>query len=89
MSTLFITSLTGISDEQLEAVARQYETTYLKILPFLLKHGISSQAMLIEVDVVEITLRAGTTDGAERKSESDTSTYKYLNFKHQYQKQSS
>ena len=72
MSTLFITSLTAISDEQLEAVARQYETTYLKILPFLCKHGISSQAMLIEVDVVEVTLRVGATDEAERKSESET-----------------
>ena len=67
VSILLITSLTGIRDEQMETVDRQDDTTYLKILPFLFKHGISSQAMLIEVDVVEVTLRTGATDGADRK----------------------
>ena len=67
MSTLLATSATGIRDEQVETVARQDDTAYLNIIPFLCKHVISSQAMLIEVEVVEVTLRAGATDGAGEK----------------------
>ena len=50
---------------QLESEARQYDTTYLLICPFLSRHGTSSQAMLIVVGVVEDTLNAGATDGAK------------------------
>ena len=82
MSTLLVTSLTRMNDEQLETVDRQYDTKYLKIIPFICKHGISSQAMLIEVDVVEVTLRAGATDGAEREKMSKLFKDKHLTYNH-------
>ena len=64
VSALLETSVTSVDDLQFVTETWQNDTMYLKILPFLIRQGISSQFILIVVGVAEVTLRTGGTEGA-------------------------